>query len=155
MFGKLYVGIVVWKICVKNKYNILGINEEEFKQTVDKIEKDNFNQIRVFRTIFSNIDLILRFHEYCWKNRQPKEGGSKDERGKTRAVVDRFFKNVEHFYEENIDKAFDKKLNNLVLRDLYGNKAVINISELYAELLQCSIEKSLSLEEIQEKNKVR
>lgn len=141
-------------LCKKININILGINEEEFKQTVDKIEKDNFNQIRVFRTIFSNIDLILRFHEYCWKNRQPKEGGSKDERGKTRAVVDRFFKNVEHFYEENIDKAFDKKLNNLVLRDLYGNKAVINISELYAELLQCSIEKSLSLEEIQEKNKV-
>lgn len=76
----------------------------------------------------------MRFHEYCWKNRQSKESGNKDERGKTRAVVDRFFRNIERFYREYIDKNFEEKLNNLILRDSDGEEAVINISELYADL---------------------
>ncbi len=61
-----------------------------------------------------------------------------------RAVVDRFFRNIERFYREYIDKNFEEKLNNLILRDSDGEEAVINISELYADLLQRSIEESVS-----------
>ena len=139
----------------KLNIEILGISKEEFKKVVNRIEKDNFNKIQIFRTIFSNIDLILRLHEYCWKNRQSKEGGSKDERGKTRAVVDQFFRNVERFYREHINRNFEGKLNNLVLRNSYGEKTIINISELYAELLQRGIEESISYEEKQKQEKVK
>lgn len=139
----------------KLNVEILGISRQEFKKVVDRIEKDNFSKVQVFRTIFCNIDLIMRFHEYCWKNKQSKESGNKDERGKTRAVVDRFFRNVEHFFREHINRDFEEKLNNLVLRDSYGEKAVINISELYAELLQRGIEESISYEEKQKQEKVK
>lgn len=64
-------------------------------------------------------------------------------RNGTRAVVDRFFRNIERFYREYIDKNFEEKLNNLILRDSDGEEAVINISELYADLLQRSIEESV------------
>ena len=86
---------------------------------------------------------------------QSKESGNKDERGKTRAVVDRFFRNIERFYREYIDKNFEEKLNNLILRDSDGEEAVINISELYADLLQRSIEESVSFEEKQKQDKVK
>ena len=68
-------------------------------------------------------------------NRQSKESGNKDERGKTRAVVDRFFRNIERFYREYIDKNFEEKLNNLILRDSDGEEAVINISEIICRSL--------------------
>ncbi|MBU5481556.1 hypothetical protein [Blautia sp. MSJ-19] len=139
----------------KLNIEILGVSKVEFQKVADKIENDNFNKIQAFRTIFSNIDLIMRFHEYCWKNRQSKEGGSKDERGKTRAVVDQFFRNIERFYREYINEDFREKLNNLVLRDSDGEEVVISISELYAELLQRSIEESISYEENQKQNKVK
>ena len=139
----------------KLNIEILGISKEDFQKVIRRIENDNSNKIHAFRTIFSNIDLIMRFHEYCWKNRQSKESGNKDERGKTRAVVDRFFRNIERFYREYIDKNFEEKLNNLILRDSDGEEAVINISELYADLLQRSIEESVSFEEKQKQDKVK
>lgn len=70
-------------------------------------------------------------------------------------VVDRFFRNIERFYREYIDKNFEEKLNNLILRDSDGEEAVINISELYADLLQRSIEESVSFEEKQKQDKVK
>ena len=143
------------KLYKKLNIEILGISKDEFQKVVYRIEKDNCNKIQVFRTIFSNVDLIMRFLEYCQKDNQSKESGIKDERGKTRAVVDRFFRNAEHFYREYIDKNFEEKLNNLILRDSDGEEAVINISELYADLLQRSIEESVSFEEKKKQEKVK
>ncbi|MFQ9879757.1 MAG: hypothetical protein ACLRW4_15465 [Ruminococcus sp.] len=57
----------------KLNIEILGISKEDFQKVIRRIENDNSNKIHAFRTIFSNIDLIMRFHEYCWKNRQSKE----------------------------------------------------------------------------------
>lgn len=44
----------------KLNVEILGISRQEFKKVVDRIEKDNFSKVQVFRTIFCNIDLIMR-----------------------------------------------------------------------------------------------
>ena len=60
------------------------------------------------------------------------------------------FQKYRAVYREYIDKNFEEKLNNLILRDSDGEEAVINISELYADLLQRSIEESVSFEEKQE-----
>lgn len=139
----------------KLNVEILGISKEEFQKVINRIEKDNFNKIQVFRTIFSNIDLMMRFYEYCWKNKQSKESGVKDEREKTRAVVDRFFRNVERFYREYVNRDFEEKFNNLILRDSYGEKKVINISELYAELVQRGIEESVAYEEKQKQDRMK
>ena len=139
----------------KLNVEILGISKEEFQKVVGRIEKDNFDKIQVFRTIFSNIDLMMRFYEYCWKNKQSKESGIKDEREKTRAVVDRFFRNVERFYREYVNWEFEEKINNLVLRNSNDEKVVINISELYAELVQRGMEEAVSYEEKQKQDRMK
>jgi len=139
----------------KLNVEILGISKEEFQKVVGRIEKDNFDKIQVFRTIFSNIDLMMRFYEYCWKNKQSKESGIKDEQEKTRAVVDRFFRNVERFYREYVNWEFEEKINNLVLRNSNDEKVVINISELYAELVQRGMEEAVSYEEKQKQDRMK
>lgn len=139
----------------KLNVEILGISKEEFQKVIGRIEKDNFDKIQVFRTIFSNIDLMMRFYEYCWKNKQSKESGIKDEREKTRAVVDRFFRNVERFYREYVNWEFEEKINNLVLRNSNDEKVVINISELYAELVQRGMEEAVSYEEKQKQDRMK
>lgn len=147
---------------------MLGINWSEFADVYEKIEKNNRDKIDMFRTIFTNMDLISEFYDYCMRNRDVKEAGEKNDHGKTVAVVDRFFRNAEHFYKKYFDYHYhiDGKLNELVLENREGEKRILNISELYADFFlayyrewlkandQTRIEERNELENIKTKNDV-
>ena len=49
----------------KINIDILGVSKEEYKTIIDRIEQLNIEIVQTFRTIFSNIDFIMRFQEYC------------------------------------------------------------------------------------------
>lgn len=118
----------------KINMDMLGITWNEYNNLLMKILRENAEKIEAFQTIFTNMDLIHEFYDYCYRHRETKEGGEKDEHGKTRAVVDRFFRNAEHFLREYLDISLDGKLNELIVENLEGEKRIINISELYADI---------------------
>lgn len=108
----------------KINIDILGVSKEEYKTIIDRIEQLNIEIVQTFRTIFSNIDFIMRFQEYCAdkKRKQSKESGEKREFKRTKAVVDQFFRNVEHFCKDYIKKDFKAQLNCLILQDSKGKQ---------------------------------
>ena len=141
----------------KLNLEILGVSKIEFEMLTNTIEKQNSEAIDAFRTIFSNIDLIMRLQEYCIdpKRKQSKAGGEKDEVGRTKAVVDRFFRNVEHFCKDYINKDFNTQLNCLILQNSKGKQVVFNISEVYASCVQGSIEEFVINQERQKEEQMR
>lgn len=134
----------------KINMEILGIEKSEFDKFIDNIETHNKDIIDAFRKILTNIDLALKFKEYCQDHRDSKEGGSKDEVGKTKATVDKFFRNVENFIDIYLAKPGEDKplkLHTLILPcDEGNNQREINISQLYGLLVQASLK---NLESIQ------
>lgn len=116
------------QIYYKVNMEMLGISWEEYQNFFIKIENNNKEKIAAFRTIFTNIDLISEFYDYCLNYRDVKEGGEKDAHGRTVAVVDRFFRNAERFLK------MEEKLSELVVENQQGVKRIIDISELYADL---------------------
>ena len=118
----------------KVNMEMLGIKWEEYENFFINIENNNREKIAVFRMIFTNIDLIGEFYDYCLNYRDVKEGGEKDDHGRTVAVVNRFFRNVERFLIEYLDIRIREKLSELVVEDQQGQKRIIDISELYADL---------------------
>lgn len=118
----------------KINMDMLGITWNEYNDIFTKILNENKEKIAAFQTIFTNMDLIYEFYDYCYRYRETKEGGEKDEHGKTRAVVDRFFHNAEHFLREYLNITLEGKLNELIMENMEGEKRIINISELYADI---------------------
>lgn len=122
------------QIYYKVNMEMLGISWEEYQNFFIKIENNNKEKIAVFRTIFTNIDLISEFYDYCLNYRDVKEGGEKDAHGRTVAVVDRFFRNAERFLTSYVTTQMEEKLSELVVENQQGVKRIIDISELYADL---------------------
>lgn len=120
----------------KVNMEMLGINWNEYVEFITKTENNNQEKINAFRSIFTNIDLISEFYDYCLYQRNVKESGEKDSHGKTEAVVDRFFRNVEHFFMDYLSEHIEGKMNELVIENSQGIKRTINISEIYADLFQ-------------------
>ena len=118
----------------KVNLEVLGIDLNAYKEIFGEVENDNADKIKAFRTIFTNIDLISEFYNYCYRNRETKESGEKDEHGKTVTAVDRFFRNAEHFLYDYLKIRIEGKLNELLVKDRDGRIKIINISELYADL---------------------
>ena len=141
----------------KINIDILGVSKEEYKTIIDRIEQLNIEIVQTFRTIFSNIDLIMRFQEYCAdkKRKQSKESGEKREFKRTKAVVDQFFRNVEHFCKDYIKKDFKAQLNCLILQDSKGKQVVFDISEVYGGFVQKRIEEFVSNLERQKEEQMR
>lgn len=141
----------------KINIDILGVSKEEYKTIIDRIQQLNIEIVQTFRTIFSNIDLIMRFQEYCAdkKRKQSKESGEKREFKRTKAVVDQFFRNVEHFCKDYIKKDFKAQLNCLILQDSKGKQVVFDISEVYGGFVQKRIEEFVSNLERQKEEQVR
>lgn len=141
----------------KINIDILGVSKEEYKTIIDRIEQLNIEIVQTFRTIFSNIDLIMRFQEYCAdkKRKQSKESGEKREFKRTKAVVDQFFRNVEHFCKDYIKKNFKAQLNCLILQDSKGKQVVFDISEVYGGFVQKRIEEFVSNLERQKEEQMR
>ena len=141
----------------KINIDILGVSKEEYKTIIDRIEQLNIEIVQTFRTIFSNIDLIMRFQEYCTdkKRKQSKESGEKREFKRTKAVVDQFFRNVEHFCKDYIKKNFKAQLNCLILQDSKGKQVVFDISEVYGGFVQKRIEEFVSNLERQKEEQMR
>ena len=141
----------------KINIDILGVSKEEYKTIIDRIEQLNIEIVQTFRTIFSNIDLIMRFQEYCAdkKRKQSKESGEKREFKRTKAVVDQFFRNVEHFCKDYIKKDFKAQLNCLILQDSKGKQVVFDISEVYGGFVQKRIEEFVSNFERQKEEQMR
>ncbi|MBN2921593.1 MAG: hypothetical protein JTJ28_18550 [Lactobacillus sp.] len=141
----------------KLNMDILGVSKREFEMFTNRIEQQNREVIETFRTIFSNIDLIMRFQEYCTdpKRKQSKASGEKDEAGRTKAVVDRFFRNVEHFCKDYIKKDFNVQLNCLILQNSKGKRVIFNISEVYASCVLESIEEFVINRERQKEEQMR
>jgi len=122
------------QIYYKVNMEMLGISWEEYQNFFMKIENNNKEKIVAFRTIFTNIDLISEFYDYCLNQRDVKEGGEKDAHGRTVAVVDRFFRNAERFFTSYVITQMKEKLSELIVENQQGVKRIINISELYADL---------------------
>jgi len=120
----------------KINMEMLGINWNEYIEFITRIENNNQEKISAFRRIFTNIDLISAFYDYCYYQRDVKEGGKKDAHGRTEAVVDRFFRNVEHFLMDYLSEHIEGKINELVIENSQGIKRTINISEIYADLFE-------------------
>lgn len=141
----------------KINIDILGVSKEEYKTIIDRIEQLNIEIVQTFRTIFSNIDFIMRFQEYCAdkKRKQSKESGEKRELKRTKAVVDQFFRNVEHFCKDYIKKDFKAQLNCLILQDSKGKQVVFDISEVYGGFVQKRIEEFVSNLERQKEEQMR
>lgn len=141
----------------KINIDILGVSKEEYKTIIDRIEQLNIEIVQTFRTIFSNIDFIMRFQEYCAdkKRKQFKESGEKREFKRTKAVVDQFFRNVEHFCKDYIKKDFKAQLNCLILQDSKGKQVVFDISEVYGGFVQKRIEEFVSNLERQKEEQMR
>ena len=141
----------------KINIDILGVSKEEYKTIIDRIEQLNIEIVQTFRTIFSNIDLIMRFQEYCAdkKRKQSKESGEKREFKRTKAVVDQFFRNVEQFCKDYIKKNFKAQLNCLILQDSKGKQVVFDISEVYGGFVQKRIEEFVSNLERQKEEQMR
>ena len=141
----------------KINIDILGVSKEEYKTIIDRIEQLNIEIVQTFRTIFSNIDFIMRFQEYCAdkKRKQSKESGEKREFKRTKAVVDQFFRNVEHFCKDYIKKDFKAQLNCLILQDSKGKQVVFDISEVYGGFVQKRIEEFVSNLERQKEEQMR
>lgn len=141
----------------KINIDILGVSKEEYKTIIDRIEQLNIEIVQTFRTIFSNIDFIMRFQEYCAdkKRKQSKESGEKREFKRTKAVVDQFFRNVEHFCKDYIKKNFKAQLNCLILQDSKGKQVVFDISEVYGGFVQKRIEEFVSNLERQKEEQMR
>lgn len=126
----------------KINMQMLGIGKKEFKRFTENIEKNNVVKIGAFRRLFTNIDLMNGFLRFCFDNREIKEGGEKDEYGRTKAAVDRFFRNAEIFLKKYkiMDARSEEKLNLLILEDSTKRKYTLNISECFAELFQNHLE---------------
>lgn len=141
----------------KINIDILGVSKEEYKTIINRIQQLNIEIVQTFRTIFSNIDLIMRFQEYCAdkKRKQSKESGEKREFKRTKAVVDQFFRNVEHFCKDYIKKDFKAQLNCLILQDSKGKQVVFDISEVYGGFVQKRIEEFVSNLERQKEEQMR
>ena len=141
----------------KINIDILGVSKEEYKTIINRIEQLNIEIVQTFRTIFSNIDFIMRFQEYCAdkKRKQSKESGEKREFKRTKAVVDQFFRNVEHFCKDYIKKDFKAQLNCLILQDSKGKQVVFDISEVYGGFVQKRIEEFVSNLERQKEEQMR
>ena len=126
---------VVYK---KINMEMLGISKEEFKKFAQNIEKNNTVKIDAFRRLLTNIDLMNEFFKVCYDNRETKEGGEKNEYRRTKAAVDRFFRNAENFMKkyEIISDESEEKLNLLTIEGADGRAHTLNISVYFAELFQ-------------------
>lgn len=121
----------------KINLGLLGVERQEFDKFIDKIETYNKDIIDAFRKILMNVDMALEFKEYCQENRNSREGGSKDEVGRTKAAVDQFFRNVENFMKKCGEGDKSIKFHPLILQcDEDGNKKEVDISQLYSLLVQ-------------------
>ncbi len=122
------------QIYYNTNMDMLGISWEEYMDFFMRIERNNRSKIDMILSVFCNVDFISEFYEYCKNNRDVKEGGEKDDHGKTVAVVDRFFRNAEHFCQDFLGYHVEGRLNELILENKEGKRRVLNISELYADL---------------------
>lgn len=79
---------------------------------------------------------------FCGERGEGKSSasGEKREFKRTKAVVDQFFRNVEHFCKDYIKKDFKAQLNCLILQDSKGKQVVFDISEVYGGFVQKRIE---------------
>ena len=129
----------------KINMELLGIEKDEFVKYIENIEMYNKDVIDVFRNILINIDLSLKFKEYCQEHRESRERGIKDEVGMTKAAVDQFFRNVENFADKYLGGPNDDytriRFNSLVLDcDKEGNVTEVDISQLYGFLVQACVQ---------------
>ncbi|MCM1245276.1 MAG: hypothetical protein NC293_06475 [Roseburia sp.] len=124
---------------LREKINVeaLGI-EKEFDEFVDIIETYNKDTIKVFRRILMNIDLALKFKEYCQERKENKERGVKDETEKTKTVVNVFFRNVEKFMREygDVDEKTKLSLHKLQCGEEGRD---VDIAQLYGLLVEKSV----------------
>ena len=141
----------------KINMDILGVSKEEYKTIINRIEQLNIEIVQTFRTIFSNIDLIMRFQEYCAdkKRKQSKESGEKGEFERTKAVVNQFFKNIEDFCKDYIKKDFNVQLNCLILQDSKGKQVTFNISEVYGGFVKKRIEEFIRYQDRQKEEQMK
>lgn len=123
---------------LKRKLNLelLGVDEEESKKIIADMETLNMDKIEAARRIVTNVDLLIEFKEFCFMNRESKEGG-KDDFETSVIVVRRFFRNISQFVKEHfhVEVEFDS-----FSTDYDGIVKEISVSHLYALLIQEGIE---------------
>ena len=135
MVGLCNLGHIYDKVNMK----LLGIGRNEFDEIVEKLEKMNANNIEALRKIFTNLDLIINFRDHVDSKKQLKEGGEKDGYTRTKVVVERFLRNIVRFLNQYIGYDEKRRLNIFAIENNQGKQIGINISDLYADLMQTFI----------------
>lgn len=119
----------------KLNLELLGVGQEEFNSIISRIEADNIEKVEAVRMIIANVDLLMELKEFCFKNKSSKEGikeGGRDDAEVSEMAVDRFFRNVSLFVENQFHKKV--KFDSFMI-DYDGIRREINISRLYAQLI--------------------
>lgn len=131
------------RIYDKVNMDCLGVDKYEFGSIIKSIQELNKEVIEAFRMMVTNIDIALAFTDYCFKRRNIKDGGYKDDLQRTQAAVNIFFRNVSSFMSEHFG-IHDVKFDCLEL-ETDGVRKKISISHLYALLVQGSVKESAEL----------
>ncbi len=126
---------------------LLGIEDKEFQEVTAVLADKNQAGIQCARTIASNVDVALGVRGYCMKNRNYKER-TKDETERSRRLAELFFKNVADYMEQ---QGMKYEPHDLDIFAVGATEEGIYISELYAELLDLSIQ-DMELKNQQEKS---
>jgi len=116
--------------------SLLGIEDKEFQKVTAVLADKNQAGIQCARTIASNVDVALGVRDYCMKNRNYKER-TKDETERSRKLTELFLENVVKYMKQ---QGMEYKPHDLDIFSVGAAENGIYISELYAELLDLSIQ---------------
>lgn len=135
-----------------HKINIgmLGITYEEFQAVIRAIEESNSESIACARSILSNLDLTLKIKDYCIQHREYRKG-TKDETERSRKLVDTFFRNISAYMKKK-QYGVACSPERLELFSFGKQEITIDVSALYAELFDLSVQ-NIQYRKEQEENK--
>ncbi len=115
---------------------LLGIEDKEFQKVTAVLADKNQAGIQCARTIASNVDVAMGVRGYCMKNRNYKER-TKDETERSRKLTELFLENVVKYMKQ---QGMEYEPHDLDIFSVGATENGIYISELYAELLDLSIQ---------------
>ncbi len=128
----------------------LGIKEEEFKETIRRMQEENKEIIECAKKLICNVDLILGMKDYCIKHRDYKEDTT-DDTDRCRKLADTFLKNTAEYMNQNGIACTPEKFQTFSLGD---EKEPMAVSSLYAELFDLSLANRNVQKEFERKKKV-
>ena len=135
-------------LCDKINIDYLGIKEEEYKEIIEELKRDNRNSIRCTREIISNVDIALGLKAYCTKYKDYRKA-TKNAVERSRRLVETFFINVQRYMAQcGIECDSEEFLNFSV------GEVKIDVGELYADLFELSVQNEPLRRQLEEEREI-